>query len=64
MEKQSQTFKDKLKRLDEIVEQISSMSLPLDESIKLYEEGSGIIKNLEQELKDAESKIETIVNQK
>lgn len=55
-------FKEKLDRLNEIVEKISSKALPLDESLKLYEEGSEIIKKLEQELKDAEAKVEKIVD--
>jgi len=55
-------FKEELDRLNEIVEKISSKALPLDESLKLYEEGSEIIKKLEQELKDAEAKVEKIVD--
>ena len=40
-------FKESLDRLDEIVNQISSKALSLDESLALYEEGSKIIKELD-----------------
>ena len=55
-------FKESLDRLDEIVNQISSKALSLDESLALYEEGSKIIKELEKELKAAEEKIEKVVD--
>ena len=55
-------FEKEIKRLDEIVEEISSKALPLDESLKLYEEGTKIIATLEQALKDAQEKVEKIVN--
>lgn len=55
-------FKEELERLNEIVEKISSKALPLDESLKLYEEGTKIIKTLEKELNDAEAKVEKIVD--
>lgn len=62
MSEEKKKFEDELKRLDEIVNQISSKSLPLDESLKLYEEGTKIISRLNQKLKDAEAKAEKVVN--
>ena len=55
-------FEKELKRLDEIVNKIQDESLPLDESVKLYEEGNKIIVVLKEELAKAEEKIETIVD--
>ena len=55
-------FAKEMKRLDEIVEEISSKALSLEESLKLYEEGNEIIKRLEQALKEAEEKVEKIVS--
>lgn len=55
-------FAKEMARLDEIVEAVSSKTLSLDESLKLYEEGSQIIKRLEDALKEAEEKVEKIVN--
>lgn len=61
-EKKSINFKEELDRLNDIVEKISSKTLSLDESLKLYEEGAKIIKTLEEELNAAEAKVEKIVD--
>ena len=55
-------FKKNLERLDEIVNQISNKALSLEESLKLYEEGQAIIKLLSEELKNAEEKVEKVVD--
>ena len=55
-------FEERVKRLDEIVEKISSKALPLEESLKLYEEGNQIIRELEEALKEAQDKVEKIVD--
>lgn len=54
-------FEKELNRLNEIVNRIQDDALPLDESLKLYEEGNKIIVLLEGELKKAEEKVENIV---
>jgi len=53
-------FEKSLKRLDEIVSKIENETLPLDESLKLYEEGKKLIVALESSLKEAEKKIEDL----
>ena len=55
-------FEKELNHLKEIVESIQDETLPLDESIKLYEEGNKIIAILKELLTEAESKVETIVS--
>lgn len=60
--KETVNFKQELDRLNEIVNKISSKALPLEESLKLYEEGNEIIKKLEKELVSAEEKVEKIVD--
>ena len=55
-------FAKEIKRLDEIVDEVSSKALPLDESLKLYEEGTKIIKELEEALKEAEKKVESVIS--
>ncbi|HNX15781.1 MAG TPA: exodeoxyribonuclease VII small subunit [Bacilli bacterium] len=55
-------FEDELKRLDAIVTKISSKTLPLEESLKLYQEGQEIIASLNKELEEAESKVEKVVD--
>jgi len=54
-------FEKELERLNDIVNRIQDETLPLEESVKLYEEGNKIIALLEEELKKAEEKIENIV---
>ena len=54
-------FEKKLTRLEEIVSTIENKTLPLEESIALYQEGKDIIKTLESALKDAEKKIADII---
>ena len=54
-------FEASLKRLEEIVNKISSGKITLDESLALYQEGQDIIKSLELQLKEAEDKVEKIV---
>ena len=55
-------FQKEIKRLNEIVEEVSSKALSLEESLKLYEEGNKIIKKLEEALKEASEKVEQIVS--
>lgn len=50
-------FEASLKQLEEIVNKIENQTLPLDESIALYEQGKTIIDQLEIALKEAEEKI-------
>lgn len=57
-------FKKELERLEDIVSKIESGELSLDESLKLYEEGEKIISTLEEALKSANDKIETIIDTK
>ncbi len=55
-------FAKEIARLDEVVKELSSKTLPLEESLKLYEEGNKIIKKLEEALKEATEKVEQIVS--
>ena len=55
-------FAKEIERLDEIVQEVSSKALPLEESLKLYEEGTKIIKKLEAALQEASEKVEQIVS--
>ena len=55
-----QTFESALARLEDIVRQMDSPTLPLDELIADYEEGVRLVKVCEVKLKEAEQKIEII----
>lgn len=54
------TFEEKMQRLEEIVSLLDSDKTSLDDSIKLYEEGLGLSKDLENQLKTFQEKIENI----
>ena len=62
MAEQNIDFKKNIERIDEIVNLISSSTLSLEDSLKLYEEGRQIIKLLSEELEKAEQKVENIVD--
>lgn len=51
------TYESALKRLQEIVKLLEAGGKPLDESVKLFEEGAALAKFCENELKNAEQRI-------
>ena len=55
------SFEDALAKLEAIVYQLESGSLPLEESIKQFEEGMRLSKICGDKLSDAENKIEQLV---
>jgi len=52
-----QSFEDSIDRLEEIVRNLEEDQVPLEESIKLYEEGMKLGKKCKQILEDADRKI-------
>ncbi len=54
------TFEAALSRLNEIVEKMENGDAPLDESLKLFEEGSELASFCYKKLSSAEQKIKTI----
>lgn len=56
------TFEKKLERLQKILNEMNDKALSLEESIKLYNEGQSLIEELKTSLKEAEDKIEKIIN--
>lgn len=57
-------FEKELKRLEEIASKMENKTISLDESIALYEEGIKITKKLEEALKEAEAKVEAVIEVK
>jgi exodeoxyribonuclease VII small subunit len=55
--KQEPRFEDALGRLEEIVRHLERGDLPLDNSLALYEEGTGLIKACSKILDEAEQKV-------
>lgn len=50
-------YEESINRLQEIVELLSNEKLPLEESLKLYEEGIKLTNECYKTLKEAEQKI-------
>lgn len=59
-QKDELTFEESLKRLEEIVETLETGNAPLEESIKLYEEGMALSKSCMTRLSDAKLKLKKI----
>lgn len=54
------TFEESMKRLDEIVSKMEKEELSLEETIKLYEEASGLSDKCRKDLEEAKLKITTL----
>ena len=54
---QSKSFETAMKRLEEIVRTMERGELPLEESLKLLEEGTALVRSCTKQLDEAEMKI-------
>jgi exodeoxyribonuclease VII small subunit len=55
------SFEDAIRRLGHIVEQLERGDLPLETSLRLFEEGIGLARISQSRLDDAERRIEELV---
>ena len=56
------TFEEKLTKLTQIVEQLESGNeLPLEESLKLFEEGVSLVSSCREMLEKAEQRVENVL---
>ena len=53
-------FETALQRLEQIVDQLESGDLPLESSLKVFEEGVGLARRCGKYLDEAEKRIETL----
>ena len=53
-------FEDALQRLERIVDQLEGGNLPLEESLKVFEEGVGLARHCARYLDEAEKRIELL----
>ncbi len=53
-------FEDSLARLEQIVGQLEAGNLPLEESLKVFEEGVALARHCAQYLEEAERRIEIL----
>lgn len=57
MSEQKLSFEQALARLDDIVRHLEKGDLPLNNSLELFEEGTGLLKDCSAMLDDAEQKV-------
>jgi exodeoxyribonuclease VII small subunit len=56
-------FEEQLKALESVVERLEQGDIPLEESVKLFEQGLKLSNACKKELEAAEGKIELLVKQ-
>ncbi len=54
------SYTDAMKRLEEIVAALEAGGTDLDETLKLFEEGSKLLKSCQEEIAEAEGKVEKL----
>ena len=59
-EKKKLSFEENIEKLEEILSKLEDEKLPLDMSVKLYEEGMKLVSTCNRELEDAERKIKIL----
>ena len=56
------TFEEKLTKLTEIVDKLEAGNeLPLEDSLKLFEEGVGLVSSCREMLENAEQRVENVL---
>ena len=58
------SFEESLKKLETIVETLEKGDLPLEDSIKLFEEGTALSAACKIELDEAEGKVQVLIKQR
>jgi exodeoxyribonuclease VII small subunit len=57
-------FEESLKKLEEIVGQLERGDLPLEDSVRLFEDGTRLSADCRKQLEEAEGKVEILVKQR
>lgn len=60
MAAKNKTFEETMEKLEKNVKALESGDLPLDQALKLFEEGVGLVKACHQKLNEVEQKIEIL----
>jgi exodeoxyribonuclease VII small subunit len=54
-------FEQSLARLEEVVRKLESANLPLDQAMKLFEEGMQLSRDCQKQLEQAEARVEILL---
>jgi exodeoxyribonuclease VII small subunit len=63
-EQNEKKFEIALEELEQVVEQLESGDLPLEDSLAAFEKGVGLVKLCNQKLNEVEKKVELLVKDK
>ena len=55
-------FESSIKKLESIVDKLEDENINLEESIKSFEEGIGLVKECQKQLEDAELKVKELLD--
>ena len=58
-----ENFEELIEKLENITNRLENEQLPLDETVKLFEEGMEVSKKCNTKLEDAEKKITILINE-
>ena len=61
MSKQSKSFEDSMGRLEQIVRSLEQGNVPLEESLKLFQEGTELVRSCGKLLDNAELQIKKVM---
>ncbi len=56
-------IEDRLEELEMIADKLRNEDIPLDEAIKLFEEGMKLSKTLDRDLRKIETKVQILINE-
>lgn len=57
---EAKSFEEQLSRLEQVVRALEDTGTPLNDSLKLFEEGVGLVRNCTQMLDEAEKKVKIL----
>ncbi len=60
---EQKNFESAMKRLEQIVQMLENGNLPLEESLKVFEEGMKLVKFCSSKLEEAERKVSILVQE-
>lgn len=63
MSKKNATFEENMQKLEQIVRAMEKGDVPLEESLKLFQEGTELVKSCAKMLDNAEQQVTKIVTQ-
>ncbi|MCB1119136.1 MAG: exodeoxyribonuclease VII small subunit [Chlamydiia bacterium] len=64
MTQKSLSFEASFERLEQILEKLNAGNVGLDETLKLYEEASGLLNTCQERLGEAEQKIQVLIKER